>query len=157
MARRPVFVAALVAIAVAVLGGAMTDTGPWYRGLDKSAWNPPDAVFGPAWTVIYALCVWAAVEGWRAAATSRDRAWLVSLFFVNAVLNVGWSFVFFALNRPDWALAEVATLWISVASLIVFLWPRSRRAGALLVPYLVWVAFAAFLNLRVVQLNGPFG
>jgi len=157
MARRPVFVAALVAIAVAVLGGAMTDTGPGYRGLDKSAWNPPDAVFGPAWTVIYALCVWAAVEGWRAAATSRDRAWLVSLFFVNAVLNVGWSFVFFALNRPDWALAEVATLWISVASLIVFLWPRSRRAGALLVPYLVWVAFAAFLNLRVVQLNGPFG
>ncbi len=154
--RRPLIVAALGAAAVAILGGAMTDTGPWYRDLAKSSLNPPDWVFAPAWTLIYALAVLAAVEGWRALRSRRDQAWLLSLFFVNAVLNVAWSAVFFTLRRPDWALAEVATLWLSVLALIVFLAPRAPRASALLAPYLVWVSFATYLNLRVVQLNGAF-
>ncbi len=154
--RRPVVVAALAASAVAVLGGAMTDTGPWYRALRKSAWTPPDWAFGPAWTVIYVLAVLAAVRGWRALRSSAERAWLVTLFFVNAVLNVLWSSLFFSFRRPDLALAEVATLWISVLALILFLWPRSRAASGLLAPYLVWVGFAAYLNQRVVAMNGPF-
>jgi tryptophan-rich sensory protein len=153
---RPVTVAALCAVVVAVVGGAMTDTGPWYRGLEKSALTPPDWVFGPAWTVIYALAVVAAVLGWRASRSRPAQAWLVSLFFANAVLNVLWSAAFFTARRPDWALAEVVTLWVSVLALIVFLWPRSQRAGALLIPYLLWVSFAAYLNYRVVVLNGPF-
>jgi len=155
--RRPLAVAALVAVGVAIAGGAATDTGPWYRGLAKSALTPPDWAFAPAWTVIYALVVVAAVWGWRAMDTARDRAWLISLFFANAVLNVAWSGVFFTLRRPDWALAEVGTLWLSVLALVVFLWPRERRAGALLVPYLLWVSFAAYLNLEIVRRNGPFG
>jgi tryptophan-rich sensory protein len=135
----------------------MTDTGPWYRSLAKSSLTPPDWAFGPVWTLIYGLAVLAAVAGWRAMRSSRERAWLISLFFMNAVLNVAWSAVFFSLRRPDWALAEVATLWLSVLALIVFLWPRAQRAGALLVPYLAWVSLAAYLNVRVVQLNGRFG
>lgn len=135
----------------------MTDIGPWYRALEKSSLTPPDWAFGPAWTVIYALAAFAAVLGWRAAATSRARAWLISLFFVNAVLNVLWSFFFFAAKRPDLALAEVVTLWISVLSLIVFLWPLRRAAALVLAPYLAWVAFAAYLNYRVVELNASFG
>lgn len=154
--RKPVIVAALCAMAVAALGGAMTETGPWYRNLEKSPLTPPDWVFAPAWTLIYALAVMSAVYGWNATRSASGRAWLVSLFFLNAVLNVLWSAVFFTLERPDWALAEVATLWLSVLSLIVFLWPRSPVAGALLVPYLAWVSFAAYLNQRVVALNGPF-
>jgi len=67
-----------------------------------------------------------------------------------------WSAIFFTLQRPDWALAEVVTLWLSILALVVFLAPRSRRAAVLLAPYLLWVAFAAVLNLRVVQLNAPF-
>jgi len=154
--RRPAAIAALCAFAVAMLGGATTTTGAWYRDLEKSSLNPPDWAFGPAWTVIYALTVVAAVLGWRALRSNADRAWLLSLFFVNAVLNVLWSAVFFTLRRPDWALAEVATLWLSVLALILFLWPRSRRASLLLAPYLLWVSFAAWLNLAVVRLNGPF-
>lgn len=149
-------VAASAAVLVAMVGGAMTDTGTWYRDLEKSSLNPPDWAFGPAWTVIYALTAIAAVIGWRATTTSRARAWLISLFFINAVLNVLWSAVFFTAKRPDWAMAEVVTLWASVLSLIVFLWPLSQRAAALLVPYLLWVGFAAYLNFRVVALNGPF-
>lgn len=135
----------------------MTDIGPWYRALDKSALTPPDWAFGPAWTVIYALAAVAAVLGWRSAKTSRARSILISLFFVNAILNVLWSFIFFSVKRPDLALAEVATLWISVLSLIIFLWPVRRTAALILSPYLAWVAFAAYLNYRVVVLNPPFG
>lgn len=154
---RPIAVAAAVALSVAVLGGVMTDIGPWYRALDKSALTPPDWAFGPAWTVIYALAAVAAVLGWRSAKTSRARSILISLFFVNAILNVLWSFIFFSVKRPDLALAEVATLWISVLALIIFLWPVRRTAALILSPYLAWVAFAAYLNYRVVVLNPPFG
>jgi tryptophan-rich sensory protein len=154
---RPALTAAAAAVAVAIVGGAMTDIGPWYRSLEKSALTPPDWAFGPAWTIIYALAAIAAVLGWRAATSNRARSWLLSLFFVNAVLNVAWSFFFFTLRRPDWALAEVATLWISVLALMAFLWPIRRLAALCLAPYLAWVAFAAYLNFRVVVLNAPFG
>ncbi len=156
MKWKPVAVAALCAVVVAMAGGLATQTGPWYRDLEKSSLTPPDWVFGPAWTLIYALCVAAAVRGWNAVESSRDRSILISLFFVNAVLNVLWSVAFFTLRRPDWALAEVATLWLSVLALVLFFRARSPGASALLSPYLVWVAFAAYLNFRVVQLNGPF-
>jgi len=154
---RPLVVAVLVAMVVAALGGSMTDTGTWYQDLRKPPWTPPDWLFPPAWTLIYALAVFSAVAGWRATRENAERSWLLSLFFFNALLNVLWSAIFFTLRRPDWALAEVATLWLSILALIVFLVPRSRLAGALLVPYLLWVTFAAVLNARVVQLNAPFG
>ncbi len=158
MARgRPILVAAAAAIGVAIAGGAMTDIGPWYRSLEKSALTPPDWAFGPAWTGIYALTAIAAVLGWRAAKSARARAFILSLFFINAVLNVAWSFFFFTLRRPDFALAEVATLWLSVLALIVLLRPMRRLAALCLVPYLAWVSFAAYLNFKVVALNPPFG
>jgi tryptophan-rich sensory protein len=73
------------------------------------------------------------------------------------LLNVAWSFLFFTLRRPDWAMFEVVLLWLSIAALIRQVLPASRRAATLLVPYLVWVAIAALLNWEVVRLNGPFG
>lgn len=133
----------------------MTYIGPWYRGLEKSALTPPDWAFAPAWTLIYAFAAIAAVLGWRAAASVRARAVLISLFCINAILNALWSFFFFTLKRPDFALAEVATLWISVLSLIVFLWSLRRAAALCLAPYLVWVAYTAYLNFRIVELNAP--
>ncbi len=154
---RPLTISVLAAAATAIAGGAMTRIDDWYRGLEKSALNPPDWAFAPAWTIIYALAVLSATLGWRATRTSRDRAWLISLFFFNAVLNIAWSGIFFTLRRPDWALAEVGMLWLSVAILIGFLVRFSRTAALLLLPYLIWVGFAAWLNYRVVVLNAPFG
>ena len=155
-ASRPIFVAVIAAAVVAVIGGAMTDIGPWYQNLKKPALNPPNWVFAPAWTIIYALAVIAAVSGWRAARTSAERAWLVSLFFINAILNILWSALFFTVKRPDWALAEVVTLWLSVLALMLLVQRFSRTATAVLAPYLTWVSFAAYLNYGVVRLNGPF-
>lgn len=156
MSKKPVIVAIAAALAVAIIGGFMTQIGPWYEALQKPALNPPNWLFGPAWTIIYALAVLAAVTGWRATKTSADRAWLLSLFFINAMLNILWSTFFFTLKRPDWALAEVATLWLSVLALVVFLGRLSKTAGAAMCVYLLWVSFAGYLNYEVVKLNGPF-
>jgi tryptophan-rich sensory protein len=156
LTSRPTAVAAVCAVGVAIAGGVMTDAGAWYRALDKSPLTPPDWVFGPAWTLIYALAVLAATFGWQAARSRSEKSWLIALYFVNGVLNVAWTGAFFTLRRPDWALAEVIALWLSVASLVVWSWSRSRAASGLLLPYLLWVSFAAYLNSEIVHRNGPF-
>jgi tryptophan-rich sensory protein len=156
-APRPFLIAAVAALVTAIAGGAMTRIDGWYRGLEKSALNPPDWAFAPAWTIIYALAALAAVTAWRDAAPQLERSLVAILFFINAVLNIAWSAAFFTLRRPDWALAEVATLWISVAVTAAFLARFSRTASLLMLPYLAWVSYAAYLNYKVVELNGPFG
>lgn len=141
---------------MAGLGGALTDLGPWYRALEVPPWQPPDAAFPIGWTAIFTLAAIAGTLGWRAAPTGRDRTLLVALFGLNAVLNVAWSGLFFALRRPDWALWEVGPLWLSILALVIVLARWSRIAALCLVPYLGWVAFAAALNAAIVLRNGPF-
>ncbi len=153
----PVIVAAGAAILVASVGATMTDIGPWYQGLAKPSWQPPDWLFGPAWTLIFSLAALSAVTAWRDAPDRAAREWMVGLFAVNGVLNILWSALFFRVRRPDWALVEVVFLWLSVLALILLLRRYSRPASLLLLPYLAWVAFAAVLNLAVVRLNAPFG
>ena len=154
---KPVVVAAGAAIFVAVLGGLMTDLGPWYFSLKQPAWKPPDWAFGPIWTTIFALSATAGVIGWRRAPTSAQREWMLLLFAANGFLNVLWSLLYFRLHRPDWSLLEVPVLWLSVLALMLLLSRFAKLAAWLLAPYLVWVAIAAALNWQTVQLNGPFG
>jgi translocator protein len=153
---KPALIAAAVAIFIAGLGGTLTDTGPWYQDLRKSPWQPPDWLFAPAWTLIFALATVSAVHAWRNAPNRVQRESVVGLFALNGFLNVLWSTLFFALRRPDWALIEVAFLWLSILLPIMVFWRRARSASLYLLPYLVWVSFAAFLNLTVVRLNAPF-
>lgn len=148
--------AAAAGIIVAVAGGLLTETGAWYASLRKPGWQPPDWAFGPVWTVIIILAVIAAALAWDAAESPGARAAILVALVVNSVLNIAWSGFFFKLRRPDWALIEVALLWLSIVALIVVLGSASARAGWLLVPYLAWVSVAAFLNYRIVQLNKPF-
>lgn len=154
---RPLLAGAAAALAVAGLGGAMTDIGPWYQALAKPSFQPPDWAFGPAWTVIFALCVLAGVDAWQRAPDARARANVITLFSLNAVLNVVWSLLFFRLRRPDWALAEIGLLWGSIVLLAAVLGRHAPRVRWLLAPYLAWVSFAAVLNWATVRLNGPFG
>lgn len=153
----PVTVATVAALCVAALGATVTDLGPWYQGLDKPDWNPPDVVFPMGWTVIYALITVSAITAWRAARTSAEAEWVIGLFALNGFLNISWSLFFFRLQRPDWAFVEVIVLWLSILVLIVYCGRCSKRAAALLVPYLAWVSFASALNWAVVELNAPFG
>ncbi len=154
---RAVLVAAAAALSVAVVGGTLTDLGPWYVALAKPAWQPPGPAFGLIWTVIFSLAAASGAIGWRAAGRAATREWMIGLFALNGFLNVLWSLLFFRLHRPDWALIEVAGLWTSVAVLIVFLTPVSRIAAALLAPYILWVSIAAVLNYEIVRINPPFG
>lgn len=156
-AWRPVVVAAAAAILLAVLGGAITDLGPWYASLNKPDWQPPGPVFGIVWTTIYSLTAIAAMIAWLRVPKGPEREWLIGLFSINGFLNILWSLLFFRLQRPDWSLVEVCFLWLSIVSLIIFTARHSRLAGVLLTPYLIWVSLASVLNFDVVRLNGPFG
>lgn len=153
---KPVLIAAAVAISVAALGGTLTDIGPWYQNLKKPSWQPPDWLFGPAWTVIFTFATVSAVYAWRNARDRIEREWVVGLFALNGFLNVLWSTLFFRLRRPDWALIEVAFLWMSILLPMIVFWRFSKPASLYLFPYLLWVTFAAILNLAVVRLNAPF-
>ena len=147
----------LRAYVVANAGAVLTDTGPWYDRLKKPSWKPPDWAFGPVWTTIFVLAVIATALAWSAAEAAAERFLIFGALAINVVLNIAWSAFFFKLRRPDWALREVALLWLSILGLIVVLGSVSTLAGILLVPYLAWVSIASFLNLRIVQLNGSFG
>lgn len=152
----PIVIAGMLAILVAFLGATITDIGPWYRSLVQPRWAPPEAAYGIAWTVIYALTALGGVKGWLAMQWS-EREWLLGLFALNGFLNILWSLLFFRFHRPDWALVEVVVLWVSVLALVIYIWRRSIPGAVLLVPYLLWVTFAGYLNMTVVRLNGPFG
>jgi len=153
----PITVAALAALLVGIMGATITNLGPWYEGLKQPGWAPPRAAFGVIWTAIFALTALAAVAAWRRAPDQTAGDWLIGLFALNGFLNLLWSFLFFRMQRPDWAGIEVVLLWLSILHLAIACGRRSRAAGLLLLPYLVWVTIAAVLNWQVVALNGPFG
>jgi benzodiazapine receptor len=152
----PIVVAGASALAVAVAGGIATRIGPWYHQLVKPSWQPPDWLFGPVWTLIFALIAAAGVRAWWDIPAGSARKTAIVLFAINGALNVLWSVLFFTLRRPDWALIEVAFLWLSILALIVFIAGYSSTGAWLLVPYLVWVSFASLLNWTIVRLNAPF-
>jgi translocator protein len=158
MFGKPLLVAVLVTVLTAGIGGWLTDIGPWYKSLKTPAWKPPDWAFGPIWTTILTLVAFAAAMAWNSAADAPDlQQRILLLFLANAVLNVLWNVCYFTLKRPDWALIEVAFLWLSIAALVVVIWPVNQTASLMLVPYLVWVAIASVLNRAVVKLNPAFG
>jgi len=155
--KKPILIAFMALFAVGMIGGFATEIGPWYRALIKPAWQPPDWLFGPVWTTIYIFIGIAGVRAWRRAPDAKARQLLLGALGVNAVLNILWSVLFFNQQRPDLALLEVVPLWLSVLLLVLLPLRYSPRSSLLLLPYLLWVGFAAFLNLTIVQLNAPFG
>lgn len=152
-----IIAATLWAIILAGAGGLLTDIGPWYRELKKPAWQPPDWLFGPAWMTILGLAAWAAILSWDQAYSPSEQATLLAVFGANFLLHLLWSPLFFKYQRPDWALVEVVFLWLSVTAMLALTWSLAPLAGILVLPYFLWVSFAALLNAKIVQLNRPFG
>ena len=145
---------ALVA-AVAAIGGVATSrsVGDWYDGLERAPWNPPSWVFGPAWTVLYLLM---AVAAWLVAREGLgDSAVQVALtlYAIQLALNLSWSVVFFGLRRPGLGLVVIVALFIAVAATAIAFNAVSQTAAWMLVPYLLWVAFAASLNAWIAFAN----
>lgn len=140
--------------AISVLGGAITaePVKTWYPLLDKPALTPPDLAFPIVWTLLYALMAIAAWRVWRAVGLQRARTALL-LFALQLVLNLGWSWLFFGRQQIDWALAEIGLLWLAIAACIFTFARHDRIAAWLLLPYLLWVSFAAYLTFAIWRLN----
>ena len=152
----PTLVAAAGVTVVAVAGAVLTDLSAWYYNLKKPSWQPPDWLFGPVWTIIFILEAASAVIGWQSTRTAFGGILLISTYVANGLLNMLWSLLFFKLRRPDWALYEVGFLWLSIVAMIEVLRHEAGMAWIFLVPYLLWVSFAAFLTSTIVRLNAPF-
>jgi len=143
-----------VAFAVAALGGLATSSGidSWYAGLEKPGFNPPNAVFAPVWTTLYAAMAVAAWRVWGAShGVERSRA--MTLYGAQLALNLLWSVLFFGLRQPAAALVDIAVLFALILLTARRFWRIDRVAGLLLAPYAAWVAFAAVLNFEIWRLN----
>ncbi|WP_346135796.1 TspO/MBR family protein [Lentzea roselyniae] len=143
-----VFLAAVVV--TAVVGSLFSvSAGAEYLALRRPSWAPPASLFGPVWTVLYGLIALSGWLAWRRGATKAE----LTLFGVQLVLNAAWTPLFFGLGWHEAAFAEIVVLWLSIASLVVVFWWRSKAAALLLVPYLAWVSFAGALNISIATLN----
>lgn len=141
----------LLCFGAAAFGGLFMP-GEWYASLKKPSWNPPGWVFGPVWTTLYLMMAVAAWLVWKRGGFPAQRRAL-ALFLVQLTLNAAWTPLFFGLHRPGLAFAEILLLWLAIAATLAAFRPVSGVAAWLLVPYLAWVSFAAFLNFTLWRLN----
>jgi len=137
---------------LAGVAGSRWMPGAWYAELAKPAWNPPSWIFGPMWTFLYVVMGVAAWMVWLRAGWTRGRAAL-AVFVLQLILNFTWSWLFFGVHRMGWALVEIVVLWLTILLTAILFARRSVTAAALLVPYLMWVAFATALNAALWHLN----
>jgi len=136
----------------AALTGVFVSTGGWYDGLAKPTWNPPSWLFGPVWTTLYCMMAVAAWLVWQEGGwKSQQRA--LGWFLLQLALNALWTPLFFGLHRPGLAFMDIILLALSVLATLVAFWKVRWLAGALLIPYGLWVLFAAVLNFTIWRLS----
>lgn len=143
----------LICFAASAAGGLATysNVAGWYEGLHKPSWTPPQTIFAPIWTILYASM---AISAWLVWDRLHGAAFpALKLFGYQLGLNVLWSILFFALRNPDAAAAEIIVLWLLIGATTVSFLRVHRFAGLLLVPYWAWVTFAAALNYSIAQAN----
>lgn len=139
-------------IAAAIGAAASVQAGAFYTQLSRPDWAPPPSVFGPVWSLLYALMGVAAWLVWRRGGFQPARTAL-TLFLGQLAINALWSWLFFGWKLGALAFADVILLWGLIVATLVSFWRINRLAGLLLVPYLLWVSFASVLNYAVWQLN----
>lgn len=144
----------VLCLVVSGIGATITATTvrTWYPTLHKPPFNPPDWVFAPVWTTLYVLMAIAGWRVWRRARLEVTRKALI-VFVVQLALNLAWSFIFFGLQQISLALVEIVILLLAIIANTILFWRIDRWAGALFVPYVLWVAFATVLNASLWLLN----
>lgn len=143
---------ALSFVASGIGAVASVRAASFYGELTQPAWAPPSWVFGPMWTLLYAMMAVAAWLVWRNGGFRPNRTAL-SLFLVQLAVNALWSWLFFAWLLGAWAFFDILLLWVLIVATLVSFWRVRPAAGMLLLPYLLWVSFAGALNYAVWQLN----
>jgi benzodiazapine receptor len=149
----------IIAIAFSELAGiigsvfTMPSISGWYADLAKPALNPPNWVFGPVWTTLFALMGIAAFLVWRKGLKRKGAKIALGIFIIQLALNTLWSVIFFGLHSPGGAFVEIIFLWIAIVLTIIAFSKISKAAAWLLVPYIIWVSFAMYLNFSIWALN----
>lgn len=148
-------VALLIPQTVGMVAGIATarSTREWYPSLEKPWYTPPSWLFGPAWLVLYVAMGVASWRVWGAGLETPGVSLALTVYGVHLLVNGLWSILFFGMRRPDLAMYEVVLLWLGVIASLVLFWRVDPFAGALMIPYLFWVSFAAVLNRGVVIRN----
>lgn len=146
----------IVSFIAAAIGAAPSiQAGPFYTELVRPDWAPSPSIFGPVWTVLYVLMGIAAWLVWRDGGFRAGR-FALTLFLAQLAVNALWTWLFFGWHRGALAFADILVLWTLIVATVLAFWRIRPLAGALLVPYLLWVTFAAALNYTVWQLNPQF-
>lgn len=149
----------VIAIVVSELAGIIGSvfTTPsiagWYADIVKPTLNPPAWVFGPVWTTLFALMGIATFLVWKKGLDRKDVKIALSIFAAQLILNTLWSIIFFGLHSPGGALIEIVFLWLFILATIIAFAKISRPAAWLLLPYIIWVSFAMYLNFAIWTLN----
>ena len=149
----------IISIVVCQLAGVIGSvfTAPsitaWYSGLNKPFFTPPNWLFAPVWITLYLLMGIALFLIWNKGLGRKNVKASINMFAIQLALNIVWSLIFFGIRMPLYAFIEIILLWIAIAATILLFWRIDRRAGAILVPYIVWVTIASALNLFIWILN----
>lgn len=142
----------LLLIAAVASFGAIFQPGSWYAGLAKPSWTPPNIAFPITWGILYVLIAVAGARAWLLAQSGQRRLPFV-LYGLQLGLNAAWSWLFFGLHLMVWGLADIAVMLVLIVANIFFFWRIDRLAGGLLIPYSIWVVYAASLNAGIILLN----
>ena len=155
----PTFLKLIIAILISELAGSIGSlftfpsiTG-WYTTLAKPELAPPNWVFGPVWTTLFALMGIASFIVWRKGWSHKKVRVALTFFVIQLILNTFWSIIFFGMHNPGGAFIEIIFLWFAILATLISFYKISKGAGYLLVPYLLWVSFAAYLNYSIWMLN----
>jgi tryptophan-rich sensory protein len=142
-----------VPLAVGFGGSFFTNSLDWYQTLAKPAFNPPSWVFAPVWTVLYLLMGVSAFLVWRKGPADTAVKVALACFVLQLVFNALWTPIFFGAKQPLIAFADIVLLWLAIAATIICFYRVCKLSAILLVPYILWVSFAAVLNASICMLN----
>ncbi len=154
--RNKIFIVAACALVCLAAGTAsglttITEIKTWYVSIQKPSWNPPNWIFGPVWSTLYVLM--GIALGLVIIQPKGNRRMAITLFAIQFVLNMAWSFIFFKMHNITLALAEIAAMWVMILATIVTFSKINKTAAWLLVPYISWVSFASLLTFTIWRLN----
>jgi tryptophan-rich sensory protein len=150
-----VTISVMIPLIIGGISGAFTNEAipTWYADLAKPWFNPPNTIFAPVWTLLYILMGMSFFKIWKSDAYSDIVNKAMLYYFLQLAANFFWSFLFFYLEQPGWAFAEIILMWALIFYTIILFGKISPAAAWLLVPYISWVSFAAILNYSIWKLN----
>ncbi len=150
-----VFLAVVICELAGMIGAFFTMSAipTWYAGIIKPTFSPPNWIFAPVWTILFALMGISVFLVYKKGIGKKTVKVALGIFAIQLILNIKWSLIFFGMHNPGYAFIEIIFLWIAILLTIIAFFKISKPAAYLLIPYILWVSFAGFLNLSIWQLN----